>query len=103
MPDKNVPITGPFIIKKAIQFAKALGFDQFLGSNGGLEKFKKIHGIIAKVLSGESKDVDDDIKNWITETPSKILKDYKPENIFSADETALLFQCLPQKTLTFKN
>ncbi|GBN68192.1 Tigger transposable element-derived protein 4 [Araneus ventricosus] len=58
---------------------------------------------MAKVKSGESKDVDDnDSENWKTETPSKILKDYKPENIFNADETALFFQCLPQKTLTFK-
>ncbi|GBN94570.1 Tigger transposable element-derived protein 4 [Araneus ventricosus] len=36
------------------------------------------------------------------ETLSKILKDYKPENIFNAGEISLLFRCLPQKTLTFK-
>ncbi|GFT20760.1 tigger transposable element-derived protein 6 [Nephila pilipes] len=64
MRDKNVPISGPFVIEKALQVAKALGYDQFLGSNGWLEKFKKRHGIVAKVQSGESKDVDDiDIKN----------------------------------------
>ncbi|GBN15874.1 Tigger transposable element-derived protein 4 [Araneus ventricosus] len=58
---------------------------------------------MAKVISGESKDIDDnDSENWITETRSKILKDYKPENTFNADKTALFFQCLPQKTLTFK-
>ncbi|GFT67659.1 tigger transposable element-derived protein 4 [Nephila pilipes] len=34
MRDKNVPIYGPFVIEKALQFAKALGYDQFLGSNG---------------------------------------------------------------------
>ncbi|GBL75943.1 Tigger transposable element-derived protein 4 [Araneus ventricosus] len=57
---------------------------------------------MAKVISGESKDADDnDSENWIMETLSKILKDYKPENIFNADENALFFQC-PQKTLTFK-
>ncbi|GBN51302.1 Tigger transposable element-derived protein 6 [Araneus ventricosus] len=103
MRDKNVPISGPFIIEEALQFAKALGYDEFRGSNGWLEKFKRRYGIMAKVISGESKDVDDnDSENWITETLSKILKDYKPENIFNADETALFFQCLSQKTLTFK-
>ncbi|GBL86127.1 Tigger transposable element-derived protein 4 [Araneus ventricosus] len=103
MQDKNVPISGPFIIEKALQFAKALGYDEFRGSNGWLEKFKRRNRIMAKVISGESKDVDDnDSGNWITETLSKILKDYKPENIFFADETALFFQCLLQKTLTFK-
>ncbi|GBN10324.1 Tigger transposable element-derived protein 6 [Araneus ventricosus] len=103
MRDKNVPISGPFIIEKALQFAKALGYDEFRGNNGWLEKFKRRHGIMAKVISGESKDVDDNAsENWITETLNKILKDYKPENIFNADETALFFQCLPQKTLAFK-
>ncbi|GBN05843.1 Tigger transposable element-derived protein 6 [Araneus ventricosus] len=102
--DKNFPISGPFITEKALQFAKALGYDEFRGSNGWLEKFKRRHGIMAKVIMpGESKDIDDnDSENWITEILSKILKDYKPENIFNADETALFFQCLPQKKLTFK-
>ncbi|GBM36817.1 Tigger transposable element-derived protein 6, partial [Araneus ventricosus] len=101
--DKSVPISGPFIIEKALQFAKALGYDEFRGSNGWIEKFKKRNGIMAKVISDESKDVDDnDSGNWITETLSKLLKDYKPENIFNGDETDLFFQCLPQKTSTFK-
>ncbi|GBO10768.1 hypothetical protein AVEN_221821-1 [Araneus ventricosus] len=53
--------------------------------------------MMVKVISDESKDVDDnDSGNWITETPSKILKDYMPENIFNEDETALFFQCLHQ-------
>ncbi|GBM76084.1 Tigger transposable element-derived protein 6 [Araneus ventricosus] len=103
MRDKNVPITGPFIIEKALHFAKALGYDEFRGSNGWLKKFKRRHGIMAKVISGESKDIDDnDSENWITETLSKFLKEYKRENIFNAAEAALFFQCLPQKTLTFK-
>ncbi|GBN16862.1 hypothetical protein AVEN_32-1 [Araneus ventricosus] len=94
---------GPFIIEKALQFAKALGYHEFRGSNGWLEKFQRGRRITAKVISGESKDVDvNDSENWITETLSKILKDYKPENIFNTDETALFFQCLPQKTLKFK-
>ncbi|GBN63549.1 Tigger transposable element-derived protein 6 [Araneus ventricosus] len=96
-------MSGPFRIEKALQFAKALGYDEFRGSNGWIEKFKRRHGIMAKVISGKSKDVDDnDSENWITEALKKILKDYKPENLFNADETALIFQCLPQKTLTFK-
>ncbi|GBN02041.1 Tigger transposable element-derived protein 4 [Araneus ventricosus] len=103
MRDKNVPISRPFIIEKSLQFAKALGYDEFRGSNGWLEKFKRRHGIMAKAISGESKDVDDnDNENWIPEILSNILKDYKPENIFNADETALFFQCWPQKTFTFE-
>ncbi|GBL94672.1 hypothetical protein AVEN_83986-1 [Araneus ventricosus] len=69
MRDKNVPIPGPFIIEKALQFAKALGYDEFRGRNGRLEKFKRRHGIMAQVITGDSKDVDDnESENWITET-----------------------------------
>ncbi|GFT06111.1 tigger transposable element-derived protein 4 [Nephila pilipes] len=65
---------------------------------------KILKKIVAKVQSGESKDVDDnDYKNWIIDTLTKILKESKQENIFNADETALFFQCLPLKILTFKN
>ncbi|GBN69389.1 Tigger transposable element-derived protein 6 [Araneus ventricosus] len=103
MRDKNVPISGHFIIEKVLQFAKALGYDEFRGSNGWLDKFKRRHGIVAKVISGESKEVDDnDSENWVKETPSKILKDYKPENIFNADVIVLFFECLSKKTLTLK-
>ncbi|GFU70904.1 tigger transposable element-derived protein 4 [Trichonephila clavipes] len=38
---KNVPISRPFVIEKALQFAKVLGYDRFLDSKGWLEKFKK--------------------------------------------------------------
>ncbi|GBN92144.1 hypothetical protein AVEN_198873-1 [Araneus ventricosus] len=86
----------PLLIEEALQFAKALRYDEFRGSNRWYEKIKGKLGIMAKVISGESKVVDDnDSENWITETLSKISKDYKPENIFYADETALFFQCLP--------
>ncbi|GFU59310.1 uncharacterized protein TNCV_4198321 [Trichonephila clavipes] len=46
MQDENVTIPGPFVIEKVLQFAKASGYDQFLDSNGRLEKFKKRHGKI---------------------------------------------------------
>ncbi|GFW36947.1 hypothetical protein TNCV_5018461 [Trichonephila clavipes] len=38
MRSKNVPISGPFVIKKDLQFTKVLGYDQFLRSIGWLEK-----------------------------------------------------------------
>ncbi|GBN57906.1 hypothetical protein AVEN_272853-1 [Araneus ventricosus] len=96
MRDKNVLISGPFIIEEALKFAKALGYDEFRGSNGWLEKFKRRHGVMAKVISGGSKDVDDnESENWIKKTPNKILTEYKPRNIFNADEIALFFNvCL---------
>jgi len=34
---------------------------------------------------------------------SELLEGYKPCDIFNADETALFYKCMPDKTLTFKN
>jgi len=34
---------------------------------------------------------------------SELLEGYKPCDIFNADEIALFYKCMPDKTLTFKN
>ncbi|GFV15876.1 tigger transposable element-derived protein 6 [Trichonephila clavipes] len=44
--NKIVPISGSYVLKKASQFDEELGYDQFLFSNGGQEKFKQRHGKI---------------------------------------------------------
>ncbi|GFT69121.1 tigger transposable element-derived protein 4 [Trichonephila clavipes] len=46
MRDKAAPISRPFVMEKTLQFAKALEYDQVLGNNGWLEKFKKTDGKI---------------------------------------------------------
>lgn len=42
-----------------------------------------------------------DTSTWDTKLQS-ILNDYKPCDVFNADETALFYKCLPNKTLTWK-
>jgi len=39
--DKNVPVGGPILQEKALQFALGLGYDNFRASNGWLQNFKK--------------------------------------------------------------
>lgn len=52
--------------------------------------------------AGESNSVDQGVCNqWIEDLPS-LLEGYDPNNIYNADETALFFKCLPDKTFTFK-
>ncbi|GBN71947.1 hypothetical protein AVEN_230166-1 [Araneus ventricosus] len=41
-------------------------------------------------------------EEWLSELPS-LLKDYKADDVFNADETRLFFQCLPNKTSLFKS
>lgn len=102
--DKNLAISGPLIREKALFFAESLGYQNFVASVGWLDKFKRRHNIMQKVMCGESADVSDqDCENWRQNVLPGLLASYREEDIFNADETGLFFKCLPDKTLTFKN
>ena len=61
------------------------------------------YGVSFKNISGESKSVTEEMTAQLTETTlPAILSRYPLENIFSADEFGLFYQCLPNKTLYLK-
>jgi len=99
---RNVPVNGPILKQKAIEFSKKLGVDDFNPTNGWLDGFKKRNDIVFKNIVGESGAVDTTICNqWIIDLPT-LLAGYSPDNVFNADETGLFYQCLPNKTFSFK-
>ena len=55
---RNLPISGPMLQEKALQFAKDLGNTEFKASNGWLKSFYKGNNIALYVKSGEKTDVD---------------------------------------------
>ena len=52
--DKAIPLLGPILQSKALEFASQLDIADFKASNGWLEKFKARHAIKAFAVSGES-------------------------------------------------
>ncbi|XP_070181810.1 tigger transposable element-derived protein 4-like [Littorina saxatilis] len=60
-----------------LRFATELGIDNFVASNGWLDRFKKRKGVVYKSI-------------------------YHPNDIYNADETGLFYCCLPNKTLAMK-
>lgn len=54
-------------------------------------------------LCGESASVGEEICHEWKIKLQNFLKDYEPHNVFNADETALFYKCLSDKTMTFKN
>lgn len=100
--DKNITLGGPLLKEKAEHFAKSLGHVQFKASNGWLENLKKRHNITFKKICGESASVDDKVCDEWKASLSEMIKTYDPKNIFNADETALFYKCLPDKTYEFK-
>ncbi|CAG8788586.1 43235_t:CDS:2 [Gigaspora margarita] len=73
-------VTGAIIQCKATQFAKKLEATGFNTSDGWLSKFKKRHHI------KEYKRLE-------------LIKNYHPEDVYNADETALYWRIEPDKTL----
>ena len=58
MNQRKLPISGPMLQEKALQFAKDLGNTEFSGSKGWHKSFCKHNNIALYVKSGEKADVD---------------------------------------------
>ncbi|XP_037520679.1 tigger transposable element-derived protein 6-like [Rhipicephalus sanguineus] len=100
---KNIPIDGPMLMEKAKWFAAALGVDGFTGGTGWQQRFKTRYGIVGKTLSGESGATNSqDTEKWLSEEWPNIRDNFAPSDIYNADETALFWQMLPNKTLDLK-
>jgi len=98
----NLSISGPLIQEAARDFAEKLGKTTFATSNGWLDCFKQRHQIVHKLLSGESVSADLAGAQVFTLQIKDICMGHEPENIFNADETALFFRALPNKSLVLK-
>jgi hypothetical protein len=100
MCSSNLPINGTLIKEKAIRVAERLKLENFKASNRWLGRFKRRHGLTYKNLCGESASVDKDtVDYWKTESLLRNLEDYKPNDIFNADETGIYLTFFLQKHL----
>jgi len=98
----NIPIDGTTLREKAKIIAAQLNVDNFSVSNGWVSRFKDRHGLIFKKLAGESAEVSiESTDAWLESLPS-LLGGYEPRNVYSADETGLFFNMLPDRTLAYK-
>jgi hypothetical protein len=96
----NLPINGVLLKEKAIRVATRLRIENFKGSNGWLDRFKKRHGLEYKSVFVESASVDEGtVDYWKSVTLVRYLEGYKPNDIFNADETGIFLNLLPSKTL----
>eukprot|EP00731_Ephydatia_muelleri_P001316 Em0001g1316a len=100
----NIPVSGPLLLEKATVLARALGNKSFTATAGFIDHWKKRHCIIMKKVSGEAGSVvDEDTRPWLNEILPQLLSQYKPEDVYNADETGLFYKLKPDKSLCFKN
>nr|XP_050023958.1 tigger transposable element-derived protein 6-like [Dermacentor andersoni] len=80
-----------------------MGHDNFVASVGWLQRFKERHDIVGSAVSGEAQSVDREAAvAWVETNVGQLLEKYSAKDLFNADETALFYQMLPQKTLALK-
>ena len=102
MTQSNVAINGPIIQLQAIKYATFLGYTDFKASNGWITNFKKRNNISYKTISGEAGLVDNAVvERYISTTLPILIEEFKAENIYNADETALFYKAMPSKTMFF--
>ena len=101
---ERVPITGPILCEKAIQFSKAIHGEAaaFTASEGWKWRFCQRHGIRQLSLQGEKMSADSDAAHDFVVSFREFVKEnnYSMDQIFNCDETGLNFRLLPEKTLT---
>ena len=100
----NITMDGPLMKAQALKFATLHGIQDFKASNGWLDAFRKRNNISFKNVNGEAGLVDNSlIQNYKKVVLPNLLKDYNSDNIFNADETALFYKAMPNKTMIYKN
>ncbi|XP_037290737.2 tigger transposable element-derived protein 4 [Rhipicephalus microplus] len=97
-----IAVDGAILKEKADMIALRCGIDDFKASNGWLDRFKKRNGVVYSRCCGESSSVSSStVEQWTALLP-ELIRQYKPCDVFNADETGLFYNMQPDQTLTFK-
>ena len=84
------------LFEKAMEIAGHLGYEDFKGSNGYLDRWKKHYSVKQMKISCESGGVT--VDSW-KERLSDILQGYSVKDIWNLDETGCFWRALPDKGL----
>lgn len=94
-------------MEEAKLIAESIGEKSFQGTNGWLQKWKRMNNIakmnIAKMnIAGEEGDVSSDTVDIWQERVLKFIQGYAPEEVWNQDETGSCWKALLEKSLLEK-
>jgi hypothetical protein len=103
----GTPISGPVLSVQAQKFHNELHTDNpgdFVASKGWLNRFQHRHGITQVKITGEVRSADTTAADAFTPIFKTYISDNNlvPEQIYNADETALYYRMLQDRTLSVK-
>lgn len=102
---KGLPVSGPILQEKALQFNKEMGTEtEFKASEGWLEKWKNRYGIRKLQISGEKLSADKHAVEEFKTFLHKLLDEegISGDQLYNCDESGLNFKMLPSCTLASK-
>ena len=96
--ERHVRTNGPMLAEKASEFAFELD-SSFKPTQGWLSRWKRRHELKFKKVHGEKLDADlTSAGQYVATVLPQLIKDYRPCDIFNADETGLYWRALPDGT-----
>src|SRR5882724_6096375 len=101
MRHKKGILSSNIILKKAEDFAKLFGNNDWTPTAGFLKGLKRRHNVLFTKKHGESDSVSEQIVQKWSQELKTIINGYKPEDVYNLDESALFWRLLPSKTYAF--
>ncbi len=99
----RIPVNTILLKEKANQLAIQYKYTDFKASNGFIDRFKSRNAIIFQTIHEEAEGVYHAICNdWANSKLPRLIKGYKPEDVFNGDEFDLFWRILPNKTYAVK-
>ncbi|KAF7690724.1 Tigger transposable element-derived protein 4 [Cucumispora dikerogammari] len=98
--EHSLPINSQIIREKALEISKCIGTTGFLASEGWFNMFKSRNKLKVMSTNGSEALVNQNTTpDWRQQVLPEILQNYRPENVYNADETGLYFELLPNKSI----
>ncbi|KRX19649.1 Tigger transposable element-derived protein 4 [Trichinella nelsoni] len=95
----NVPVDGTVVRSKAAELAHMMGINDFKASNGWINnRFRQRHGLVYRSVRGEAAGVNMYTVDTWKDRLQILLNDYRPDDVFNADEMYLFYRIFPDKT-----